>query len=336
MATHTYDLNEIFATTTKFIDDEMPTIFTNTTPLYKEIMKKKVYVDGGNRLTVPLNFNPTETMGYITGTSADLLNVNTQQNIIPAELDWKYFYSNFSVTLQDLNATADTKRAVVDLVVTKAENTIAAVREFWAKSFYGSANDNPLAINGMADIFAASGTAYAGLLDTDMGVDEVGDKKWLPQIDTTTTTVSYAGIEPMLTKLKTKASLKGNAAKLGYMVSKAAVLSAFKAAQQTQQRFLPAKDLEVGFDGLNVDGVIWYADEFCQGSGSAYYLYIINPDSIKFFHKYGFDGKNSPNDVSGLRLPNQPVMIHQKFYTGNLFCVDRRVNGVFKALNPNA
>lgn len=332
MATQTYNLDEIFAVTTKYIDKNVEEIFCNTTPLLKEIMKKKEYVDGGNRLTVALDFNPNQSIGYITGTAADLLNVNPQQNLIPAELDWKYMYSNFSITLKDLNATADSKHAIVSLVSQKAKNTLASVRQFLAASFYGSAANNPNAFNGLADIFAASGTSYAGLTDTDMGVDAVGDKKWLPQFDTSSTVCSYATIEPMLTKLKTKASIEGNASKLGYMVSKANILSAFKQKQQLQQRFLPAKDLEAGFDGVNVDGVIWYADEFAPAST----LYLINADSIKFFHKYGFEGKDSPQDVSGLRIPNQPIMVHQKFYTGNLFCVDRRLNGVFTNLNPAA
>lgn len=332
MATQTYNLDEIFAVTTKYIDKNVEEIFCNTTPLLKEIMKKKEYVDGGNRLTVALDFNPNQAIGYITGTAADLLNVNPQQNLIPAELDWKFMYSNFSITLKDLNATADSKHAIVSLVSQKAKNTLASVRQFLASSFYGSAANNPNAFNGLADIFAASGTAYAGLLDTDLGVDAVGDKKWLPQFDTTSTVCDYQSIEPMLTKLKTKASIEGNASKLGYMVSKANILSSFKQKQQMQQRFLPAKDLEAGFDGVNVDGVVWYADEFCPAST----LYLINADSIKFFHKYGFEGKDSPQDVSGLRIPNQPIMVHQKFYTGNLFCVDRRLNGVFTALNPAA
>lgn len=332
MATQTYNLDEIFAVTTKYIDKNVEEIFCNTTPLLKEIMKKKEYVDGGNRLTVALDFNPNQAIGYITGTAADLLNVNPQQNLIPAELDWKFMYSNFSITLKDLNATADSKHAIVSLVSQKAKNTLASVRQFLASSFYGSAANNPNAFNGLADIFAASGTAYAGLLDTDLGVDAVGDKKWLPQFDTTSTVCDYQSIEPMLTKLKTKASIEGNASKLGYMVSKAAILSAFKQRQQLQQRFLPAKDLEAGFDGVNVDGVVWYADEFAPANT----LYLINADSIKFFHKYGFEGKDSPQDVSGLRIPNQPIMVHQKFYTGNLFCVDRRLNGVFTALNPAA
>lgn len=336
MVTQTYNLDEIFATTTKYIDKNVEEIFCNTTPLLKEIMKKKEYVDGGNRLTVALDFNPMQSIGYITGTAADLLNVNPQQNLIPAELDWKFMYSNFSITLKDLNATADSKHAIVSLVTQKAKNTLASVRQFLASSFYASAADDPNAFNGMADIFAPSGTAYAGLLDTDLGVDAVGDKKWLPQFDTASTVVDYKTIEPMLTKLKTKASIEGNASKLGYMVSKAAVLSAFKQNQQMQQRFLPAKDLEVGFDGISVDGVVWYADEFAPGAGTAYNLYLINADSIKFFHKYGFDGKECPQNVSGLRIPNQPIMVHQKFYTGNLFCVDRRLNGVFTALNPAA
>ena len=248
MATQTYNLDEIFAVTTKYIDKNVEEIFCNTTPLLKEIMKKKEYVDGGNRLTVALDFNPNQAIGYITGTAADLLNVNPQQNLIPAELDWKFMYSNFSITLKDLNATADSKHAIVSLVSQKAKNTLASVRQFLASSFYGSAANNPNAFNGLADIFAASGTAYAGLLDTDLGVDAVGDKKWLPQFDTTSTVCDYQSIEPMLTKLKTKASIEGNASKLGYMVSKANILSSFKQKQQLQQRFLPAKDLEAGFD----------------------------------------------------------------------------------------
>lgn len=336
MVSKSYDLNEIFAVTTKYIDDNVQRVWELTTPLHKAIMKRKKYVDGGNRLTVALDFNPNQAIGFITGTSADLLNVNTQQNVIPAELDWKYLYSNFSVTLQDLNTTADSKHAIVSLVTMKAENTISSVRQFTAQAFYGSGANNPNAFNGFGDIFAASGTSYAGLLDTDLGVDAAGDKIWLPQIDNSSTTISYATINKMMTKLKTKAASSGAENTLDFMVSKPEVLSVFKETQQAQQRFIDVKDLEAGFDAIRVNGVTWFADDNCPGSGTAYPLYLINSGSMKFFYKYGFEGKNSPQDVSGLRLPNQPIMCHQKFYTGNLFCVNRRVNGVFNALNPNA
>ena len=332
----TYNWDEIFAVTTKFLDDKIPEIFANTTPLLNEIMKNKQYVDGGNRLAVALDFKPMGNIGFITGTSADLIDISTQQNLTPAELPWKYLQTGFSVTLQDLNATADSKHAIASLVSQKAKNSLASTKQFLAKSLYASAASDPLAFNGFGDIFAASGTAYAGLLDTEMGYDEAGDKVWLPYYDSSTTYCDYQALEPAITKLKTKANFSGVGNKLDFMVSKSAVLSKFKSQQQAQQRFVAVKDLAAGFDALDVDGIKWYADEFCGGSGTAYDLYLISSNSIKFMYKYGFDGKNSPQDVSGLRIPNQPIMTHQRFITGNLFCVDRRVNGKFSALNPSA
>lgn len=332
MATATYNLDEVFAVTTKYIDDKIPEIFTITNPLLTEVMKNKKYVDGGNRLTVALNFKPMSNIQFITGTGADTINISPQENLTPAELDWKYLQTGFSVTLRDLNTTADSKHAIASLVTLKAQNSLASTKQFLAKSFYGSAASNANAFNGFGDIFAAAGTAYAGLSDTDMGVDEAGDKIWLPVYDSVSTVVDYQTIEPMITKLKTKASFSGVGNKLDFMVSNSAVLSAFKQNQQANQRFVSAKNLQAGFDGLEVDGVTWYADDFCPAN----HLYLISSNSIKFMYKYGFDGKNSPQDVSGLRIPNQPIMTHQRFITGNLFCVDRRVNGKFSNLNPAA
>lgn len=339
MSTATYNIDEIFAVTTKYIDKEIPRIFENTTPLYGQIMKNKEYVDGGNRLTVALDFNEMNNIGFITGTSADLIDISTQQNLIPAELDWKYFQTGFSVTLKDINTTADSKHAIVNLVTQKAENSLATTKQKLSSYFFASASSDPKAFNGLADMFAASGTSYAGLLDTTLGNDITGAAKWLTKIDSSNGYVDYKAIEPMITYLKTKANGSGVDNKLDFMISNASTLSAFKQNQQLQQRFLPAKDLQVGFDGLVVDGVTWYADSFCQGSGSGTannYLYLISSNSIKFMYKYGFDGKNSDMDVSGLRIPAQPVMTHQRYITGNLFMVNRRVNGVFKALNPAA
>lgn len=330
--TQTYNLDEIFATTTKYIDDKITEAFGLTTPFMNEVMKRKKYVDGGNRLTFAIDAIPMNNIGFISGTAADLLDVSTQQNLVPAELDWKYLYTGYSVTLQDLNTTANSKHAIVSLVVEKAKNSLASTKQFLSKSLFASATNNPQAFNGLGDVFAASGTSYAGLLDTDLGVDEAGDKLWLPQFDTTSTVCDYQSISPMLDKLKTKANFSGTGSKIDFMISKANILSAFKKAQQAQQRFIAEKDLKAGFDGINVDGVVWYADEFA-GAGE---LFLLSSDSFKFMYKYGFDGKSSPQDISGVRLPNQPIMTHQRFITGNLACTNRRVNGKFTALDPTA
>lgn len=339
MALTDTQLSNVFSVATKYIDKKIPEIFELTTPMMKEIMKNKQYIAGGNRLTWALNDNKMDNIGFITGTTADVIDTGTQRNLTNAELDWKYLTAGFSVTLDELNRTADSPYAVSGLVQEKLKNMEGSLTEFIATALFASGSGNPNAYNGFLDIFAASGTAYGGILDTDLGNDAAGDAIWLPQIDTTTNAVSYTNISPMITKLKTKKSTIAPGGSLDYMISNSATLSKFKTTQQGQQRFYAAKELVAGFDGINVDGVVWYADDHAQGSGAGTtdnYLYLVNSKSMQMGYRYGFNGNKSPLDRQGYNMPNQPVMNDNRNISGNLMCLDRRVNGVFKALNPSA
>lgn len=328
---------EAFAVATRYILKKTPEIFTTVTPVLTKIMEKKEYVDGGYRLSEAVQAYMMQNIATITGTAADILDVSTQKNLECAQLDWKHIYSGFSVTQDDIVKTGSSKHAIASLMAKKAENSIASTKEFIAAQLFGSAVNNPKDLNGFGDMFAASGTAYAGLVDTNLGNDSAGDPIWLPKIDSSSTYVDYETISPMITKLKTKCSFDGRGTILDYMVSDATTFSAFKVKQQAQQRFVAAKDLQAGFDGLIVDGVTWYADDHVQNASStARTLYLIATDSIKLLYKFGFGGEKSPLDVDQLRIPNQPILSNQKLHAGNFFMVNRRVNGVFKALNPSA
>lgn len=323
----TYNFDEIYSLTNDYIYSKISETFNTTSPLHKEILNNKEYVDGGDLIRWAVAVKPNSLIKFISGTTADSIGLGTEENTKPCSVGWKFAVVPFQVTLQDLNATADSKHAIVSMMTHKAKIALASFKQFLAQSFYQSAVGNPLAFNGLADMFAPSGTAYAGLLDTDVPPDAAGDSVWLPQFNTTATTPNYATISPMITKLKTKAGFSMEGGKLDYMVSRADILSSFKATQQAQQRFMQAKELEAGFEGLMVDGVTWYGDDLAPAKK----LYLINSKSIKLFHKYGID-KDSPHDVKELRIPNQPVTSNQKFISGNLAMVDRRVNGVFTNL----
>ena len=80
-------LSNIFSTTKKYIDKKVPLIFELSTPMMKEVMKNKKYIPGGERLTWALNFNEMENIGFITGTTADVIDTGTQQNLTFGELD---------------------------------------------------------------------------------------------------------------------------------------------------------------------------------------------------------------------------------------------------------
>lgn len=326
-------LSNAFAVAHKYIEKNIPLVFAMEHPLLKKIIDKKQYAEG-ERLQFPINFNPMQNISYITGTSADVLNTNTQQNLTYGELAWKMWSEGFSVTEEELVKASGTN-AVVDIVMAKAENTLEAHKDFLHRGLFGSAASAPLALNGFLDIFAASGTAYAGLTDTDFGNDVAGDNLWLPTIDTTTHFCSYSKISPYITKIKAK-----DANAIDYIISTPAVYQRYKDLQQTAgQRYVGEKDLQSGFDGIMIDFVPFIPDAYCQGTGSGTndsYLYGVSSKTMGLKYKHGWD-KPSPNsDKNGVVLPNQPIIFRKNLYAANLYCNNRRLNFVLKALDPGA
>jgi len=325
-------LSNAVAIAHKYIEKNVPVLFAMAHPLMDKMMERKEYADG-ERLQFPLNFNKMQNVGFISGTTADVIDTNTQQNLTYAELDWKKWNEGFSITLDEL-VRASGDNAVKNIITAKTENTLESIKDFIQTGFYGSATTNTLAFNGLADIFAASGTAYAGLTDTDFGNDVAGDNLFLPNIDTTLHYCSYSNISPKITKIKSK----GQGAP-DYMISNSNVFQAYKSIMQAAgQRYVGETELKSGFDSIKVDGVTWLADDYAPGTSSSTqdnYLYIISSKTFGIKYKFGF-GKASPMDSDNILIPNQPVIFKNKYGAANIYCNNRRLNAVFKALQPSA
>jgi hypothetical protein len=82
MPTGTYNWNEIFAVSTKYLDDKITEAFSLTSPLMDQVMKNKKYVDGGNRLAFAIDYNPAQNIGFITGTFIKLYICKNMSNVI--------------------------------------------------------------------------------------------------------------------------------------------------------------------------------------------------------------------------------------------------------------
>lgn len=323
-------LSNAFSIATKYIDGQIPVVFEMEHPLLKKILDRKEYANGES-LQFPINFKKMQNISTISGTTADVINTNTQQNATFAALSWKMFQEGFAVNLEELTrATGDT--AVKDIIAMKAENTIESFRDFLHQQFYGSATTNPKDLNGLLDIFAASGTAYAGLTDTDFDNDVAGDSLWLTKIDSTEDYPSYSKISPYITGIKAK-----KATALDYLISTPSIFQRYKDLQQASgQRYVGAADLKSGFDSIMIDGVPFIPDAYCTtASSTAHYLYGITSDTMGLKYKFGWD-KPSPLDDQGIKIPNQPLLFRNKYYSANFYCNNRRLNFVMKALNPAA
>lgn len=333
MSFTTAQLNEAAAVAYQHIEDNAPILFAMEHPLLKKLFDEKKHADG-ERLQFPVNFNRMANVGAISGTTADVLDMNTQQNLTYASLDWKKYYHSFSITFDDLvRATGTT--AVIDIIEAKAENTIEAFKELVHADLYGTAGSDPLHINGFGDIFAASGTSYGGLTDTDFGTDKTGDNLWLPTIDTSIHYPSYSNISPFITKIKSKKQTA-----LDYLITTPAIYQRYKDLQQAAgQRYVGEKDLKSGFNTIMIDDVPMLADAFVSGTGGGTndsYLFGITSKTMGIKYKFGWDKPSPMTDEQGINIPNQPVIYRKTLSAFNLYCNDRRLNFVMKQLNPTA
>jgi hypothetical protein len=138
MALSSSQLNEVLAVATNYIHNEIPMLFTQANPLYELMLKRKKYVSGGNKIQMPISDATVASVGYINGVEADTINTNTNRTHTFGELDWKYFYSALTVTLDEYNKTHDSDEAIISLIEAKTENLKESIIDTLAADFYES------------------------------------------------------------------------------------------------------------------------------------------------------------------------------------------------------
>jgi hypothetical protein len=324
--------NEIAATTVQHIIDIETDALQKAHPIYKHIVEEGKYKASGLNVQFPIKLLKNASQAFI-GLTGAIVDTTPSAQLQYGVLNWKAVNYNVNFTLQDyaFNAGAEDK---ADYFAQKVNGAMADFIRLQAAAIVGSSSGNALAFDGLGDALgAATGTSYAGLLDTDYAAQ--GLAPYLPYTSTATV-VNYATVNQMITKLKGRMQKEGNvnASMMGFWNS--AVQEKFLNSAQSQQRFYESKELESGFEGIKVNGVNFYLDENMNGSQDGAtgdnYIYIFPKDIMKFAYVYGFgDSNKSPFD-GDIQLPNQPVKSAQKYSVGNLVCVNRRLGAVCKTL----
>jgi hypothetical protein len=335
MALSATQLQEASAVAVQYIRKQVPDILSQLNPLYAQMVEEqKEYVSGGTKIQMAILYQENAAKGFIAGDGTDVVSINPNQVSTYGELNWKYYYSNVSITLDDLVKTQDTPLAIKGLLQLKTAHAKNSMVRDLSSSFYGSAATNIKAFNGFGDIFAASGTAYAGINDTDV-------PNWFPLLDSTAQVTNYANINNNVQRLKVRIGQSpmdgyGNNMNVDLMLSNYYVLAQFMNSEQIKVRYQPEKDLKSGFDVVKFNGGIpWFADSYAPGSADGVtadnQLFILSKESFRLFYKYGFGEQEAPLDTRGV-IPNQPVQYDVNYLAGNMGCTNRRVNAVMKTL----
>ena len=321
-------LQEVFALTTQHINDSVPDLFLRSNAIYGMLLKRKNKVQGGTTIQLPVaGVSELGSMGFITGTAADNLNLNINQILTYGSLNWKFWNTNVTFDLKELTITEDSPHAIKSFVNTKVNFAKSSMIRALSTAMHGSATTDTNAFNGFGDVFATTGTSYASLNDTDI-------PNWMWYAPANIAAANYTNISPIIDVLKSRtmqdgvsSTLDGSAAdyRPKLILSGITQYSNFKNAEQLKLRFTPSELMKTGFTAINVDGLDWVQDTFCADST----IYVLTPDSWELFYKYGF-GTPSPLDDKMIRVPNQPIKTQMEFMAGNVGCTNRRVNSMIK------
>ncbi len=335
MALTAAQLSDVSSVAEDYIEKGIPDTLGLANFGLHHLMQNKKYISGGDTVRYPILLKETESADFINGTT-DVTSTNPQQNFTHGNLNWKFYYCNVVVTLDDLTRAGDTEQAIVNLFTEKVNFAKNKITRDLSRAYHESGTAANKQFNGLPDIFATSGTAYAGITDTDFD----DRTQWLPEIDSGTQIVNYRNISKMIDKLRQRCQgLYNQNTGQGYdvdiMFSNYAVRNAFTATEHDKARYYDKETLKAGFEVININGVKWAIDGNTPGTMDGLtadnYLYILSSKSMEFFYKYGID-KKCPLDQKSQILPNQPITFNSNYWAGNVGCNNRRVNGVFKTL----
>lgn len=342
------NLGELGAITKKLVAAAIPDNLKKKNYMYNTIMDKKHKISGGSKITLPFkgSANPA-SMKSINGTT-DVVDRNIAQQLYDAEFAWTHKYTSVNFTLDEMARTQDSADGWEKFMNSKKNGAINdGVRQF-TQNIYASRTDatadyyDPKGFNGFADIFATSGTTYGGWADTDFS-----ENAWAPIIKTTNASITYNVLSPLLTEARARSeageaqsNMYGDESKLDLIVTNQFLFSQFKVAEQAQQRYSNVqvkdpKDVAIGWNMYEVDGIKWMIDEFISGSQTAgtydNWLIALSTSDMILQYKYGL-GSDSPLDTSSLRIPNQTITGNDTFFSGAMTTAGRRNFAVHKNL----
>lgn len=316
--------DEFLAGINDYIIKEVPNGLDKATPFLKYVTTDgKKFVSGGKQIQFDIKLLENEASGFINGTS-DLTDNTPNQQLQYGVLEWKFYNHNISITLEDFTKRGG-EEDMINSMTQKIQGALEDSYNELSTALHGTNTADSKKFNGLQDIVAASGTAYAGLTDTDYASDA-----YLPYISTATV-LNYSNVQAMINKIRARKRTGKSNKTFGLMND--ALYSKYQAIIQNQQLAVNTNSLyATGFEGFKIGGVEFYLDADCPGSmdGSTAdnYLYILPMDVLQFAYKFGL-GKGSPFDGK-VSTPNGTVMTTRHFLVGNLICTNRREIAVCK------
>ena len=277
---------------------------------------------GGRNIVLPLILKEANAQWYDGVDSADLEVVEPENS---AQFDWKWLRVMVTIPETDLDKNGG-EDGVINILESRKEWAELTLIENLSDGIFGTNASNSKQMDGLQNMFGATGTAYGDLTDTDF----VTPASWL----TTEPSLLTANTLDEEELRRLRGTVTRGASKPNLGLCNFPVYNTIWRLAQNDQRFGMEKLANIGFDNVVFEGMPIIPDEHSVGTGYGQTdnaLYFLNMDWVNLFiHE---------NKAFAVRvydpIPQQNVYVMGVFLGCNLTTNNRRMHAFSDAINPS-
>lgn len=284
----------------------------------------RVSLRGGETINEPIIKASLNYDWYTTGTTAAALEV--KEPFTRAEYNWKFLRVPFALDEVDILKNGG-DAGVVDIVNATEQTASLTMTDALATGLLGTNSSNSAQVDGLQDMFAATGTAYAGLTDTDF----TSPFSWLTNIYSPLSAGTLTAVD--MRRMRGNCTFGQVRPNLG--LCNFSVYSKIMAIAQGVQRFGTEETAKLGFDYINYENMPIMADAYVTGSGygtADNWLMFLNTDYIRLV----VHSECAFKAQTYAPIPQQEVYIGKIKAALNQTTNMRRAHSVFKTVNPSS
>jgi hypothetical protein len=241
-----------------------------------------------------------------------------------ATFNWYQGRCPFVIPEEDIDKNSGPD-GIVDLIDSTEQTATLTAMESLATALFGTNSSAPKQVDGLQDLFGASGTSYGGLLDTDF----VSPATWITSIVTPLTANTLTALE--MRRMRGSVTRGNSMPNLG--LCNFSVYAKIWNLAQNNQRFGMPESSKIGFNHIFFENMAIMPDEHAPGSGfgsTDNWLMMLNTDYIKLVvheNKAFISRVYAP-------IPQIEAYIGKLLFMLAHVTTQRRAHAVIKVINP--
>jgi len=290
----------------------------NTMPLLFWLRKnnRKVVLDGGAKIIVPILYGKNETVKSYSGYES--LDVTPQEGITAAEFNWKQVAGSITISREEERKNSGESR-IVNLLNAKITQCQMSLQDALSVMLFGDGTGNGgKDILGMGAISADIPTN--GVLG---GIDRASNTWWRNQY--TEGAKTSTAFDTLLAKMRTMYnSCSKGSDHPDFIISDQSTFEGYEGQLVQYERFSDSDTADAGFENLKFKGAVVMFDPACPSDSTHGKMYFLNSKYLS----WTVDSQTDFITTPFVRPENQDAKTAQILFMGNLVVSNCARNGV--------